>query len=100
MPTVATMYADQVIARQITADEIPVWIRNDVQEVLLERFLVARTVTPPPARWLTITEAAQRARVTRRTIYTWLSSGKLTTRRTAGGFTRIDPASLFTTERP
>jgi excisionase family DNA binding protein len=46
-------------------------------------------------RWLTINEAAALVTVSRRTIYNWLTAGKLETRRTVGGAVRINPASLF-----
>lgn len=46
-------------------------------------------------RMVSIMEAAQIAKVTRRTIYNWLRKGRLVTIRTAGGKPRIDPQSLF-----
>ena len=44
---------------------------------------------------LTITEAATHARVSRRTIYNWLKTGKLETERTVSGCQRIYLDSLW-----
>lgn len=56
---------------------------------------LAHPADPAPARWLTIDEAADLAKVSRRTIYYWFSKGKLVTCRTAGGGLRIEAESLF-----
>lgn len=57
------------------------------------------TLYPPlpvtPERWLTIEQALVVAGVTRRTIYNWMKEGRLRTKRTAGGSTRILEASLW-----
>lgn len=45
--------------------------------------------------WLTISQAAAEVGVSRRTIYNWMAANKLHVRRTAGGTTRIDSASLW-----
>jgi len=55
---------------------------------------------PPPAPPLTIDQAAALARVSRRTVYTWLRSGKLPYVRTPGGAVRITPADLFRRDGP
>jgi excisionase family DNA binding protein len=108
MPIDATAYAEQLIAKQITKDQIPPAFRDDVQEILLARFRALREAqhvqAPPVAEdapgLVTIDEAARTAKVQRRTIYNWLEAGKLRHCYTVGGSVRIDPASLFTTERP
>jgi excisionase family DNA binding protein len=46
-------------------------------------------------RWITIMRACEVAGVSRRTIYSWIEMGRVTTRRTAGGSTRILESSLF-----
>jgi excisionase family DNA binding protein len=45
--------------------------------------------------YLTIEEARAVARVSRRTIYNWITAGKLVTQRTAGGALRILASSLW-----
>jgi hypothetical protein len=50
--------------------------------------------------WVTIDEACRIAKVGRRSIYNWKDAGRIRWCYTAGGSLRIDPASLFTTERP
>lgn len=49
-------------------------------------------------RTLTVTEAAQRARVTPRTIYNWIEAGRLTIRRTVSGQIRIEESALWQRE--
>lgn len=44
---------------------------------------------------VSITKAAQLVGVSRRTIYNWMSAGKLQIRRTAGGRVRITASSLW-----
>lgn len=44
---------------------------------------------PPATRELTPKEYADRERVTRRTVYTWIEKGTVDTRRTPGGAIRI-----------
>jgi len=54
-------------------------------------------------RWVTVAEAMAIARVSRRTIYNWLATGRLITRRTVGGkkgSLRIYAASLFLPDAP
>jgi excisionase family DNA binding protein len=48
-----------------------------------------------PAHWLTVGEACAAAKVSRRTLYSWMNAGKVSYVRTAGGSRRIDPASLW-----
>jgi len=48
--------------------------------------------------YVTIARAAAIASVSKRTIYNWLATGKLSTRRTVTGHVRIDPTSLFRTD--
>lgn len=55
--------------------------------------------TDPQRQLVTIKEAAAIARVSRRTIYTWLAAGKLAYVRTAGGAVRIDANTLFSEGR-
>jgi excisionase family DNA binding protein len=51
---------------------------------------------PPPTReLLTIMRACARVGVSRRTIYNWITSGKLEYVRTAGGSIRIYADTLF-----
>ena len=50
---------------------------------------------PNGGAWLNIQQAADRARVSRRTLYNWLAAGKLRWWRTAGGSLRIVEASLW-----
>jgi excisionase family DNA binding protein len=50
--------------------------------------------------WVTIDEACRIAKVGRRSIYNWKDAGRIRWCYTVGGSVRIDPASLFTTERP
>lgn len=49
---------------------------------------------------LSVKEAMQRAGVSRRTIYNWLSAGKLEYQRTAGGSVRIYTDTLFIKAQP
>lgn len=53
------------------------------------------TAPAAPRRVVTINEAARLAQVSRRTIYNWLSAGKLEYVRTAGGAVRIVAETLF-----
>jgi excisionase family DNA binding protein len=48
-----------------------------------------------PRQTVSIIEACTLVGVSRRTIYNWLSAGKLEYLRTAGGAVRILPESLF-----
>lgn len=49
----------------------------------------------PDDRWLNIEQACTEANVSRRTIYNWLTAGRLVSKRTAGGGQRILASSLF-----
>lgn len=49
---------------------------------------------PEPSRYVTIDEAQRRLGCSRRTIYAYITAGKLTTRKTHGGPMRITVASL------
>jgi excisionase family DNA binding protein len=49
----------------------------------------------PVANWLSITQACAYVNVSRRTIYNWLTAGRLEYTRTAGGSIRINPDSLY-----
>lgn len=49
----------------------------------------------PEDRWLSIQDACTVVKVSRRTIYNWLSDGKLVFQRTAGGALRIKESSLW-----
>jgi excisionase family DNA binding protein len=46
-------------------------------------------------RWITIMRACEVAGVSRRTIYNWIEKQLVTTKRTAGGSTRILESSLW-----
>jgi excisionase family DNA binding protein len=46
-------------------------------------------------RWLSIMEACDVVKVSRRTIYNWLKEDRLVSQRTAGGAIRIKESSLW-----
>lgn len=54
----------------------------------------------PAGELLSITQAAARVGVTRRTIYNWIAAGKLTTVRTTGGRPRIVADTLWRAPEP
>lgn len=56
---------------------------------------IAVAPAPPLPRWLTVHEAMRVVGVSRRTVYNWLATGKLVTKRTAGGCVRILESSLW-----
>lgn len=45
--------------------------------------------------WVTLAEAASHASVSRRTLYNWISEGKLPHKRTVGGMLRVQKSSLW-----
>lgn len=57
--------------------------------------MASENATDSGERPVTIGQAMKLARVSRRTIYNWLSAGRLQYTRTTGGQVRIVPASLF-----
>jgi len=88
----------------VAIDEEAVTLRGEggSEEVLLHQRVRdwltggnARVVQPHSSRqWVTIHEAMDVTKKSRRTIYHWLDSGKVDYVRTAGGQVRIDQATL------
>ena len=56
---------------------------------------VLDVATLQPGRFVTVSEASQIARVSRRTLYAWMNAGKLPFVRTISGTRRIDRLALL-----
>ncbi len=57
-------------------------------------------MTLPTDKWLSIEKAREQVGVSRRTIYNWMDTGKVTWMRTAGGSRRILESSLWKPGQP
>lgn len=55
---------------------------------------------PPTKEWVNIEEAMIVCDVSRRTIYNWISAGKVSYKRTPGGSIRLLQAELLREDRP